>query len=99
MPITKSFVPLIAALMLPSRASETASTLRRAFSWDNAPIKQMFGDWARLLDDAAQIVTRLHAMVVAKRLQAGKFAIRTAKGLHHPDEHTTLQRPSRNASC
>lgn len=31
----------------------------------------MFGDWARLLDDAAQIVTRLHAMVVAKRLQAG----------------------------
>ncbi len=37
-PITKSFVPLIAVLMLLARPSETAHALRPAFTWDNAPI-------------------------------------------------------------
>lgn len=48
----KSLVPLIAALMLPAHAAERAVTLRPAFSWDKVPIYQMFGDSARLLNDA-----------------------------------------------
>lgn len=48
----KSLVPLIAALILPADAAESASTLRPAFSWDTVPIYQMFGDGARLLNDA-----------------------------------------------
>ena len=48
----KSLVPLIAALILPAHAAERASTIRPAFSWDKAPAYQMFGDDARLLNDA-----------------------------------------------
>ena len=48
----KSLVPLIAALILPADAAESASTLRPAFSWDKVPVYQMFGDGARLLNDA-----------------------------------------------
>ena len=48
----KSLVPLLVALMLPAHAAERASTIRPAFSWDKAPIYQMFGDGTRLLNEA-----------------------------------------------
>ena len=48
----KSLVPLIAALILPADAAESASTLRPAFSWDKVPTYQMFGDGTRLLNDS-----------------------------------------------
>jgi len=48
----KSLALLIAALMLPAHAAESASTSRPAFSWDTVPVYQMFGDGNRLLNDA-----------------------------------------------
>ena len=48
----KSLIPILAALMFPAHAAESAGTVRPAFSWDKVPIYQMFGDGNRLLNDA-----------------------------------------------
>jgi hypothetical protein len=48
----KSLALLIASLILPAHAAERASTIRPAFSWEKAPVYQMFGDDARLLNDS-----------------------------------------------
>ena len=50
--LMKSVVPLLAALMLPAHAAGRSSTIRPPFSWDKAPVYQMFGDEARLLNDS-----------------------------------------------